>query len=493
MDEKNKLGLSLLAGGIVMGIFGDALLRVGPWALNFSLWMTAGAVLALVILQKQDRCSLRKTLPFFGAVVFFAAMMAWRDSPALKALDLLALATVFSLYLLQAQGGPVLRSSITQYAMGAGLAVVHSAFGSIPLLFSDLNWGELRATPRSTKTVAILRGIGLAVPLMILFGALFASADAVFGGFVKAFFHFSLPTVLSHGVIALLFAWVVTGYLRGVSWGDERSALLARRIRPMSLGLIETGIALGLLNLLFLAFVVIQFRYLFGGASLVGAVPGLTYSEYARKGFFELVTASALVLPLLLGAHWVMRDAMASSRRWFRALAGFQIAMVFVIIASAFQRMRLYEREFGLTEQRLYPTAFMMWLAVVFVWFAVTVLRNHRDRFIFGAMVAGLLLVVALNVVNPDALIVRTNAAHAIAGHRLDARYAASLSADAVPALINAWPGLNAADKEIVARRLLDRSSSIQHSDWRVWSLARARAKKLIQQNADLLDPSPLR
>ena len=70
-----------------------------------------------------------------------------------------------------------------------------------------------------------------------------------------------------------------------------------------------------------------------------------------------------------------------------------QIALLFVIMASAFERMRLYQAEYGLSEQRLYPTAFMGWLAVVFVWFCLTVLRGHRERFAFGAMVAGFLLI----------------------------------------------------------------------------------------------------
>jgi hypothetical protein len=54
---------------------------------------------------------------------------------------------------------------------------------------------------------------------------------------------------------------------------------------------------LGLLDLLFLTFVVIQVRYLFGGAGRVAATAGLTHTEYARRGFFELVTVTALALP----------------------------------------------------------------------------------------------------------------------------------------------------------------------------------------------------
>ena len=101
---------------------------------------------------------------------------------------------------------------------------------------------------------------------------------------------------------------------------------LSTRVRQQwfSLGIIELGVPLGLLNLLFLSFVLVQVRYFFGGAASVALTPGLTYSEYARRGFFELVAVSALVLPLLLLTHWVLVKNDANAERIFRWLAGFQ-------------------------------------------------------------------------------------------------------------------------------------------------------------------------
>ena len=102
------------------------------------------------------------------------------------------------------------------------------------------------------------------------------------------------------------------------------------------------------------------------------------------QGFFQLVTVSALVLLLLLSAHWLLRKDALKTESIFHGLAGVQIALLFVIMASAVQRMRLYQSEYGLTELRLYTMAFMGWLFLVCVWFCATVLRERRERFVFG-------------------------------------------------------------------------------------------------------------
>ena len=76
-----------------------------------------------------------------------------------------------------------------------------------------------------------------------------------------------------------------------------------------------------------------------------------------------------------------------------------------------------------------------------------------RRRFAFGALVASLALVVALDLINPDALIAHTNLTRAAAGvgQPLDAEYLAwTLSADAVPASVT---GLAAGSRTEPCRR----------------------------------------
>jgi uncharacterized protein DUF4153 len=89
-------------------------------------------------------------------------------------------------------------------------------------------------------------------------------------------------------------------------------------------------VALGALNLLFLAFVVVQFRYLFGGEGLVEERVGLTYAEYARHGFFELVAVSVLVLVVLLAADALVVRSAGRGGRFARLFSAGLVGLVSV-------------------------------------------------------------------------------------------------------------------------------------------------------------------
>jgi hypothetical protein len=253
------------------------------------------------------------------------------------------------------------------------------------------------------------------------------------------------------------------------------------------LGIVELGVVLGLLDLLFLAFVVVQFRYLFGGAELVDVSPTLTFSEYARRGFFELVTVAALLLPMMLLLDWVARLDSPRDTLIYRVLAGLLVVLLFVVIVSALQRMRLYTLELGLTELRLYTTAFMLWITAGAIWFLATVLRDHRERFLFGASMAGLGVALILNLINPDDLIVRTNAARSDAPTRFDGSYTLRLSNDAAPALIDVLEDVPQQQRVMIARQLLWRWENAQKQDWRSWNYGRWRAWTVAAEHEERL------
>jgi hypothetical protein len=256
--------------------------------------------------------------------------------------------------------------------------------------------------------------------------------------------------------------------------------------RRPTLSITEVATALAALDLLFLLFVIVQFRYLFGGDALVQVTPDLTYAEYARHGFFELVFAVFLVVPVLLAADWLLERRARRSDLVFRSLAGVQIGLVLAIMASAFQRLRLYHASYGLTESRFYAMVLLSWIGAMLLWLATTVLRGRRDSFAFGALASGLATIALLFVINPDAIVARTNVARmasANAPARFDVAYAMSLSADAVPVLLDALPALPREVQCPLARHMLRRWSPDRERSVRSWSWSAARASEAVREH----------
>jgi len=258
----------------------------------------------------------------------------------------------------------------------------------------------------------------------------------------------------------------------------------------LTLGSVEIAVVLGLMNLLFLSFVIVQVPYLFGGMELVQNTPDFKLAAYARRGFGELVTVAGLVLPILLASHWLIRKESRVATILFRVLAGIQIALLFVIMASAAQRLFLLTGElgYGMTTIRLYPLIFMSWLAIVFVWFAATVLRGARNHFAWGALWSAFLILGATHLLDPDAFIAKTNVALMQQGRDFDAYYNSRLSDDAMPVLMSAFEDLNPKAQETVVRRFAERyQESKCEGDLRSWNLSRSRTQKMLTSNPDLV------
>ena len=484
---RTKLGLDIAAAGAVGGIVGDSLLRAMPWGLNVALGTTAlvGAGAWLVRRHRVKHGPDTAWLAITALLLGLAFLR--RDAATLAAFDTLALIGALALAAASLQGELVTTWYPFDLIRGVISATASSIFGGFVLLLSDIQWRELPQDDRLRNVRRVALGVALAAPVLVVFAALFASADQVFSNVLTNVFAFDAETVILHTFFIAFWAFLVAGYLR---WSFLGQPLHAFTPKPRTVSsVVPLATALGLLNALFLMFVVVQLRYFFGGAALVEQTSGLTYAEYARRGFFELMTASGLVLPILLGAEALVHRAAAPQVRVFRQLAGLLLGLLAVIMASALQRMRLYVSAYGLSTDRLYATAFMILLLGVFAWFVWTVLRGQRERFVFGSLMQGLAVLAGLHLLNPDAFIVKTNLNRPAAERPFDAKYALTLGGDAVPALVDAMPRLSAEDRCVVVHGLLARWDKAE-ADWRTWNWSRARARSLVRNQAGALKAS---
>ena len=524
LEQRSRLATRVLTDALLLGVVGDALLRVTGFGANMAVWAIAVIVALFTLARRRNEPLPRDTKWLAVPAVAIALMFILRDEEGVTVYNVLVLAG--TLALLASTLAPGSRLAVTtakvrdviQSAFGVGINV---GFGMLPLVIGDVSYRHVARARGGEIALSALRAALIAIPLLLIFGGLFASADPVFANILSSIFQIDAEQVASHIMLTGVLSWIVGGFLRSAMLAD-RQPMLASMIPDRTLGLTEVSVALGSLVLLFASFVTVQLRYFFGGDALVQATAGMSYADYARRGFFELVVVSALVLPVLLSANALLRRDKASAQAVYRALAGTLVVLLGVIMYSAVARMRLYQSAYGMSTDRLYATVFMGWLAMVFAWFAATVLRGRDQRFVVGVLVSGWSTLIALNFADPAGLVARSNVARAATGKSLDVWYASRLGADGAPALVeylvkqplapppnytvpradsavarsarvseaDSARGRTADDftaRCYAARELLQDWGPSVSSDWRTWNLGRVRARRAVAANEPAL------
>lgn len=462
--------LLIVAASLALALVADLLLRGASWGINLGLLSLAVAGTALW-LEKRTHVRLPATGRLFGLLsAVFALLFSLRDSDALKAANAAALVFCLGGLLLSTTGDSLRDSTFLKLLIGPIRQWIRLPAQAIALGNRARHEGSPSPKIRQ-RTLAAMKGLGLALPLLLVFGGLFASADPIFRKNLEGIFQPSLDfqTLNGHAVTFLLSLGFVAGLFHALIMRDDRPETpVASTTVKGRIGAIEMGIVLGSLNLLFASFIAVQFRYLFGASQTVGLTPGLSYAEYARGGFFELVWVAALAFVVLLGTDALLKREEGGSESLFRWIGRGLVLMVFCVVGSALMRMKLYTDAFGLTELRVYSTVFMVWLSTAFAWMLATTLNRRPRRFAFGALMSGLGVIFCTNLVNPDRLMARTN----LSKPNADFAYLMSLSDDAILAVREAQGGLPEKYRPAYIARL-QQLQSVARADWRELNLAR--------------------
>ncbi|MEO3748825.1 DUF4173 domain-containing protein [Plantactinospora sp. B5E13] len=327
--------------------------------------------------------------------------------------------------------------------------------------------------------------------LLLVFGLLLSSADAAFARQLDQVLpDLSVPTVfrwiflfvaVGAGLLGAAYVLTAPPDLTGLTIGSDRARL--RRFDWM--------LPVALLDLLFAGFVAVQLTTLFGGDDHVLRTAGLTYAEYARGGFWQLLAVSVLTLLVIGAAAWWAPRNGRTDRVLIRLLLGALTLLSLVIVASALYRMDVYADAYGATRLRLLVAACELWIGLLFVLVAVAGIRlagAWLPRLAIGTAVVALL---GLAVANPDRLIAERNVELWRKTGRIDVWYLGQLSADAVPALDQLPEPLRGCALIPIAGDLVDRTDRYgsgddrRHlaDDWHEFNLGRAEARRILVEH----------
>jgi hypothetical protein len=241
---------------------------------------------------------------------------------------------------------------------------------------------------------------------------------------------------------------------------------------------------------LFGLFLTLQLAYLFGDPSTT-AGSGVTYAEYARRGFAELSTAASLcVLLIMLQSRWGAPDRFD---RAARVVSLGLLAETGLLLVSAFRRVWLYETAYGFTTARLYAQVYMIVLALVLALLADELRASVApQRVLRRAAGLGLAAVAVLGCWNHEAWIARQNLDRAAKTGRLDAGYLVwGLSSNAVPALLEGAGRLSLGLEGDIRSRLRERYGSrtrLRFCNWYEWNWGERDAARALHRAGIAID-----
>jgi Domain of unknown function (DUF4173) len=507
------IALRILALAAAIGLAAQAVLFESLAGINVPILVIATLGAALVVRPADARLD-RLDLWLPVTAVVLAGAVAVRADPTLFLFDTLAIATALGASMAAIGGTNVTRSTVVRVVELGFLVLGWVGIGVLQttatLRLAD--HPEASDGTRLRRRVPawarpVLRGLVIAVPIVAVFAALFASADLLFDQLMSRLFTWDvdlglLPVRLA---IAFIVAWGIAGLL-AIAAGSLTSSLPAERpvpiaqslgaaaaglpstdrapsFEPIRLGSIEAATVLLAVDALFALFVIVQLTYLFGGQESL-SVTGLPYAEYARSGFFQLVFVAFLAGGLLAVVH-----ALADRRTTVLVGAGVALAgLTGAVLVSALIRLRIYQEAYGWTELRFYVLAAIVWLAMGIGITIVLLVRNRMAWLLHGLAAAGIAVLLVVNVVGPSRVIAEQNVARVLdptlvprdGKPGLDLRYATDLGDDAIPALVRALPVLVGNQRAELLDWLQDRQKALAAPEargWTAWNLGREEAR----------------
>ena len=326
------------------------------------------------------------------------------------------------------------------------------ARGLLPMVAGAASWplAALRGLPLLGRSISATSRVGIVWPIvrtaaislvaLVVFGGLFASGDAIFGSWASALvpqfawdsltFRFFVGFVMGGALLAAAY----------VALNPPKVQRVALPAGPPVARTFEWVVPVGLVVVLFVAFVVAQAAALFGGHDYVQRTTGLTYADYVHQGFGQLTFATVLtLLTIAIAARKAPRET-AGDRLVLRAVLGTLCALTLVVVGSALHRMDLYQQAYGFTVLRVLVDAFELWLGLLVVLVTVAGIRLRGWWLPRAALMSAAGFVLVGGMINPEAWVAQHNIDRYAATGKLDAAYLRTLGPDATPTIVAGLP-----------------------------------------------------
>ena len=443
MNEENLKVCLIFLFAAILGISVDYLFYGKLTGISFFVFISIFVISSLILSRKFSQKLTKIQYALLIPVILFSAMVFARSSDFLSFFNILAALFLIFLFFALFSEKNLSSFSFQEYFIFPLVFILKSFRGAAGFIERCIAKIQAKRKLGSPEFRSVVRGIIISIPILALFIWLFASADVVFQTYLDRLLIYPDFDITPEMILRILIVFLASYFFIGIFakiFDKQKSETfrLKNNGSKKFLGNIESSVILGSVCLLFLVFISIQFIYLFGGRDYVwGIEEYITYSEYARKGFGELMAVSIISFLLIFGIDRFGRRENLNQKNLFKILSGALGLGVFIIMGSALTRLSLYVDGYGYTLFRLLSFVFLFYIFSVFLLFLYKIFSEKKEKlFLFSVFCLTILFWTGINFLNPDAFIAKKNIERYSQGKRLDYRFFYNLSADAIPEIM---------------------------------------------------------
>lgn len=422
----------------------------------FSIIVIVGGVLIVDPKSASKRIGITSILLFVGLII--SSLFLYRLKPSVVWISFITLPWVYSSIFVSVFNKDLFKGLGILSFISLPIVLFASWFGDIVGFVSNLKFSRIKDNRVRSIIKRVSVGVVISIPFLFLFMLLFSSADAVFGEYISNFFvkifgsWFKDFTSFISLVTKVGIAGLVSIYFMvfNFSLWNQDSKLANYIEKHMSKGVfrmkqswdpLTSSVFLGMLNLLFLSFVAVQFVYLFAGnKNILGEDANYTYAEYARRGFAELVFVALLVYLIIYLLSFKVQIRSTIQKVIFRANYVLMVLLTLIITFSSQMRLLLIEDTYGFTNIRFVGHYTTVVIAVLFLMLLISALVRNSTKFISIStfvVIFGALTVYAM--FPSDYYVAKMNYNRFIEDDRIDMPYMFNLSDEAVPVLVDLY------------------------------------------------------
>lgn len=324
------------------------------------------------------------------------------------------------------KGEDLLNNVIPNITIGI---LINPHVGMIGRLFKDREGFNFK----NSKYRGVIKGVIISIPLLILLIVLLSSADEIFASIFEDTINNIINAIslirtggilLKIVVFALVFVYIY--YL------FSSFKFMVKRTYKMTVTKLDKSMVntiLVLVNVLYLVFTYVQIKYLYIKVSNFN-LSAAEYSSYARNGFFQLIAVVVLnIMIILYFKNRIDNSKLTCSLNTLMTILSFNMGL------ASLYKMRLYIREFGMTQLRFVTSVFMIFILIMLVLIAVSLWK--KIGLFKYCIIIGSIIYLGINFCNMDKIIAEYNLN--TKGKGVDIEYLSTLSLDSYDVVLKAY------------------------------------------------------